>query len=247
MKPHFDDGQITIYHGDVFDVVEALDGFDALITDPPYSSGGQFRGDRQRGTLQKYTGSYGNQPNLPSFTGDTRDQRGFLLWANLWLSAARLKAAPGANLLIFTDWRQLPTVTDAVQCAGWVWSGVGVWDKGNGRPQAGHFRHVVEYVVHGRNGPAGDRQFYPDGVCRAAIGKEKREHITQKPLSVMRWLAEFAPPEGVIFDPFMGSGSTLMAAKMMGRRAIGCDIDKFWCDVAVERLRQNVLPLTDNR
>ena len=102
----------------MFDVIDAVDSFDALITDPPYSSGGMFRGDRQGSTLAKYTGSHGHQPDLPQFTGDTRDQRGFLAWCGLWLGSARMKANQYANCLVFTDWRQLPTLSDAFQVGG---------------------------------------------------------------------------------------------------------------------------------
>lgn len=69
----------------------------------------------------------------------------------------------------------------------------------------------------------------------------KRVHPTQKPLSIFQWCLTFAPDAKTIFDPFAGSGTTLVAAKLEGRRAVGIEISEDYCRIAVERLRQGVL------
>ncbi|MBU1778024.1 MAG: site-specific DNA-methyltransferase, partial [Gammaproteobacteria bacterium] len=75
-----------------------------------------------------------------------------------------------------------------------------------------------------------------------------RLHPTQKPVDLMRWCITLTNPQGVIFDPYMGSGSTLRAAFDMGLSAIGCDVEKHYCVKAVERLAQNTLfTLPNNR
>lgn len=71
---------------------------------------------------------------------------------------------------------------------------------------------------------------------------ETKAHPTQKPLPLMRWCLSQVP-DGVICDPFMGSGTTLRAAKEMGRRAIGIEIEERYCEIAAKRLAQEVLPL----
>ena len=59
----------------------------------------------------------------------------------------------------------------------------------------------------------------------------------------MQWLIPFCPKDGLVLDPFMGSGSTLVAAKNLGRKAVGSDIDEYWCEVAAKRLSQGVMYL----
>lgn len=69
----------------------------------------------------------------------------------------------------------------------------------------------------------------------------KRVHPTQKPLSVIRWCCGFVPDAKSVLDPFMGSGTTLVAAKLLGLRAVGIEINREYCEAAVKRLRQGVL------
>jgi site-specific DNA-methyltransferase (adenine-specific)/modification methylase len=79
----------------------------------------------------------------------------------------------------------------------------------------------------------------------AATNAERIGHPTQKPLAVMLFSLSFFPDADLILDPFMGSGTTLVAAKELGRRAIGIELEREYCDIAIERLRQGVLPLAE--
>ena len=87
---------ITLYQADCLDVLWELErsSIDAVITDPPYSSGGAFRGDRAASTLTKYVRSASHEKRT-EFGGDTRDQRGFLAWSSMWLAAARRSSRKG--------------------------------------------------------------------------------------------------------------------------------------------------------
>jgi site-specific DNA-methyltransferase (adenine-specific) len=242
VTPYYADGAVTIYHGDCFDVLHDLTGIGGIVTDPPYSSGGAFRGDRMASTVTKYVNN-DTAAYRPEFAGDNRDQRSYLAWVSLWMAAALRAANPGAPAVLFTDWRQLPTTTDAIQAAGWVWRGIGVWDKTEGtRPTLGGLRSQAEYVVWGTAGPSN-----PDanpvtlpGVFRHPAVRN-RSHIAEKPVDVLRWLCRIAPPGSTVLDPFMGSGTTLRAAKDLGLRAIGIDVDKRYCEIAAERMAQEVL------
>ena len=76
----------------------------------------------------------------------------------------------------------------------------------------------------------------------AYCGKEGKSHPTQKPLDLIKWCLSFVPEAETILDPFMGSGTTLRAAKDLGRQAIGIEIEEKYCEIAANRLRQSVLP-----
>lgn len=253
MTPYYQDDAVTIYHGEALAVLAGLDTatVDGVIADPPYSSGGMFRGDRQASTGTKYGGFTAVDGGWKAtraggdFTGDSRDQRSYAYWSALWTSEALRVTRPGGVLMSFTDWRQLPTTTDAIQSGGWVWRGVMVWDKGVGRPMKGRPRNHVEFVVWGSSGPMdGDANpVYLSSVYRFAP-PDDREHLTQKPVELLTALSELVVPGGVILDPFMGSGTSLVAAKATSRRAIGIEIEERYCEIAARRCSQEVLGLS---
>ena len=107
----------TLHRGDALTILHTLPtgSVDAVITDPPYNSGGmtttQRTGDTARG---KYV-SGDAQHDLPDFDGDTRDQRGYLAWMSLVLGQCYRLTRESGPLLIFADWRQVPVTSDALQ------------------------------------------------------------------------------------------------------------------------------------
>lgn len=231
-----------VHHGDCRDLLRQLptESVGAIITDPPYSSGGQFRGDRTASTRSKYVQS-GQQVVSADFDGDTRDQRAYTRWSEYWLRAAYHKTVSGGLLAVFADWRQLPTVTDAVQMAGWVWRGVAVWDKTEGtRPMLGRFRAQAEFVVWGTRGPAPLVGATAPGVFRQQPRSDGSDHQTAKPVAVMEWLLSIVPPQAIVLDPFSGGGATGVACARRGQPFLGFEMNAHWCEYANRRL--GVLP-----
>lgn len=216
------------------------DHADAIITDPPYSSGGFVRSDRTASTRTKYVRSDVTH-ELADFDGDNRDQRGFLAWCTLWMTEAGRILKPGSPIGVFTDWRQLPVTTDAIQAGGFVWRGVGVWSKGDAsRPQMGRFRSDAEFLVWGSRGPmrsGEDVGVLPGTWTASPVAHGERVHITQKPVEVMEQVVRIAPPGGLVLDLFAGSGSTGVACLRKGRRFVGVERSEVNFRLAVDRLR----------
>ena len=243
MTPYYSDDAVTIYHGEARAVLPHVGQYDLLLADPPYSSGGAMRSDRTLSTTSKYVNS-DTARFRPEFSGDNRDQRSYLSWCSLWLAEALQATSEGANALLFTDWRQLPTTVDALQCGGWVWRGLATWWKPGIRMQRGGFSQSAEYIVWGTCGKWNrDRDHAPQNVLKVAPVIGDKLHIAEKPMELLQQLIPFAPEGGTVLDPFMGSGTTLVAAKQLGRRAIGIEIEERYCEIAAERLSQGVLDL----
>lgn len=256
--PYYEADGVTIYHGEACAVLAEIPSgaADVLLTDPPYSSGGMFRGDRTRPVDDKYTqpGGGGGTPLIRKsfgvFDGDAKDQRAWMNWVTAWSWSARLICGDNGRAFVFSDWRQLPAVTDALQFGGWTWRGIMAWDKGQDRglPLRGFFRQNVEFIAWGTNSAIDDRSgvtSFPGAVITAPVRSDAdgpKIHPTQKPTALLRHLLSVLPPgTRTVLDPFMGSGSTLRAAKDCGHRAIGIDVDERYCEIAARRIAQGVL------
>lgn len=228
-----------IYNGDALSIIGQLSpaSVDAVITDPPYCSGGTSTASRQADPADKYQKS-GTKKIYPPMLGDAKDQRSWTLWCTLWLSECLRIAKDGAPLMAFTDWRQLPSMSDAVQAAGWTWRSVVVWDKPSARPSLGRFRHQCEYIVFatkGRFAPA-TRQCFP-GVFRHRVNAAQKVHLTSKPVQLIEDLLTITPQGAQILDPFMGGGTTGVAALNTGRGFVGVELSEEYFEIARARLQ----------
>ncbi|MEJ8654826.1 site-specific DNA-methyltransferase [Streptomyces sp. MS1.AVA.3] len=235
----------TLHQGDALSILPTLESpIDAVICDPPYNSGGRTMSSRTTRTArQKYMTSGGRNHgfDLGDFTGENRDQRSYLAWLSLILSQTYRLTRPGGAALVFTDWRQLATTTDALQVAGYTWRGIAVWQKPLARPQPGRLRQDCEFIVWGSNGamdPGDDPVYLPGHFTGSQPRGSDRVHITQKPIEVMRQLVKLVPPEGTVLDPFAGSGTTGAAALMENRSFIGIEQSATYAQVARARLAQ---------
>lgn len=225
-----------LYRGDCLAVIPSLAGpFGAVVTDPPYSSGGQSKGDRSRSTGQKYLNS--GATKYADFLGDTKDQRSYLHWSALWMGLCLERLAEGGLMIVFSDWRQLPVTTDAMQAAGIVWRGIAIWDKtGGARPYKGGFRSQAEFIVWGSKGSlVGER--YSPGLFRVPPLAGGKFHQVGKPLPLMEELVSAC--DGPIFDPFMGSATTGVAALNQGKQFVGIEASEHYYQVAVERMQSS--------
>jgi site-specific DNA-methyltransferase (adenine-specific) len=242
-EPYYSDDSVTLYGGDSLAVLRDLPtaSVDAVITDPPYSSGGMTRGDRMQDVHTKYvrTGSSSHE-HLEAFSGDSRDSFGYWFWCSVWLGECQRVLKPGGVTGLFTDWRQLAATIGGIQSGGAVFRGVVPWFKPSARPVQGRWANACEYVVWGTNGPRpldilGPKAF--PGFFQSNAPRD-RDHITQKPLDVMRDLVKIVPEGGIILDPFMGAATTGVAAVLESRRFIGAEMVTHYQSVAERRIRE---------
>lgn len=238
MTSHFQMAGITLYQGDALAVLPTLDGnsVDAILTDPPYSSGGLTLGARQADPSQKYQAS-GTKRQYPPMLGDAKDQRSWTLWCTFWLGECWRIARDGAPLMVFTDWRQLPALSDAVQAAGWSWRGIVVWEKRGSRPQMGRFRQQCEFIVFATKG-----RFVPQaraclpGFFSYPVIPAQKMRLTSKPVPLAEDLLAVTPSGGTVLDPFMGGGSVGEACIRTGRRYTGIELSQEYHDISRARL-----------
>ena len=146
--------------GDSLSLMECMDNdcYHAVVTDPPYASGGLTTAERKASPARKYLSS----SRYLSFDNDTRDQSTHFLWSVMWMQEAIRITRHGGWLMVFSDWRQLPLTSDALQVAGWTWRAVVTWDKTEAcRPHQGMFRNQSEFILIATRGSIGKEQDRP--------------------------------------------------------------------------------------
>ena len=237
---------IALYQGDCLELMKDIPvgSVDMVLADPPYSSGGLFAGDRKAGIRTKYCDDdYKGAARFQNFSGDNMDQRSFTEFMRTVLAKVRKKAKPESVCAVFVDWRNLPALTDALQMAGWIWRGICVWNKGNSRNIPGRFRQDCEFIVWGTNGPKSvdwtpGFSAYPGLYTEKSVSTKKKHHQTEKPVELLEKLLAICPDSGIVLDPFMGSGSTGVAAVNTGRSFIGMELDYGYFETAKRRIEE---------
>jgi site-specific DNA-methyltransferase (adenine-specific) len=239
VTPYYTDDSVVIYHGDALDVIADLEGgVDAVITDPPYASGTRLEASKSSSGAMLRAGRFADRP----IDLDQMTTTGFV-----WLLRAVARGVysilpDGGSFLSFIDWRQWPNLVGALETANLRVQGMVVWDKGHFGMGNG-FRSQHELVCHASKGVPTIHDKGVGNVLRFPR-QEPTDHPSPKPVGLMRVLMEtVAPDGGLVLDPFMGSGTTLMAAKAIGRRAIGIEIEERYCEIAARRCAQEVLGL----
>ena len=139
--------------------------------------------------------------------------------------------------MVFTDWRQLPALSDAVQAAGWKWLGIVPWDKRSARPQIGKFRQQCEDVLFAVKGRfvAHTRACLP-GVYTYPVISAQKVHLTSKPVALIEDLLAITSPQSSVLDPFMGGGSVGEACIKTGRSYVGMELSREYYAISRNRL-----------
>ena len=221
MRPYYQDDNVQLYHGDCLELADLWTVADVLVTDPPYGmayAGFGGRAGEPRRSLQAHSiagdGSVAARDAALDTWGQSRPALVFGRWSIARPSGVRQ---------------------------------VLIWDKSDGGPGMGALDlpwgpsfeevYVIGKGYRGERGGAVIRQ-----QTLMSGDSSRPDHPTPKPVPLMEALIAKCPP-GVIADPFAGSGSTLVAAKALGRKAIGIELEERYCEIAARRLAQDVLPL----
>ena len=212
MKPYYDHDDITIYHGDCREILPTLEPVDLVWTDPPYG-------------IEYVSGHYKHGNPFSPIVGDDKFPADI---------AMQLIVLARAGAIIFgTEVALAPLQPDS-----WL-----IWSKNN--HTAGDLEHTYARQHEIAGFWAGQNHHFANGrpttiLQVPRVGPSSLVHPTEKPIALLKQLILHHECQ-TILDPFMGSGTTLRAAKDLGRKAIGIEIEEQYCEIAANRMAQGVL------
>jgi site-specific DNA-methyltransferase (adenine-specific) len=226
-----------IHQGDAIDFLSTIpvNTVDAVVTDPPYCSGSVSETSR---TASKGQGLRSETVDrLGWFVGDNMGTAGLVFLLRTLAFEARRFVKPTGHFLCFCDWRMLPNLAPAIESAGWRYQNMIVWDKGHMGLGVG-FRAQHELILHFTAGaPEYHDKSTGNVITCKRIHHSVRQHQTQKPEDLLQSLIRVVCQKGgLVFDPFMGSGSVGVAALRNDCRFLGIEQQENHFDTARRRL-----------
>jgi len=220
VKPYYQDDAVVIYHGDCREILPELGPVDLVLTDPPYGIDVCTRGGLKARGYRPY--DRGCKSHVwPAVIGDKEPFQPdlFLQFENIVLWGANHYASrlPDSSCWFVWDKKtERGAASDITDCEL-------AWTRGLTFKTVRIFRHM--WAGFQRDSEVGHEHLHP----------------TQKPIALMTWCLNFFPRVKSVVDPFCGVGPTLRAAKDLGRKAIGIEIEEKYCEIAAKRMSQEVL------
>lgn len=230
MRPYYEADGITIYHGDCLDVLPTLrsSSVAAVVTDPPYVIGAVSAG------------------NMASKSGGWGDIMNSALWFTAWYREVDRVLHSTGCFWTFLNWRTMPVVMRAASDARLPITSMAVWDKewiGPGGEQGLRPAYEMFALLAQPEFAIPDRGV--NDVWREKWASHKPHgHPAEKPEKLVRRILTVSATEGLVVDPFMGSGTTAEAAHALGLPFVGIEAEESWCEIAANRLAQGVLDLS---
>lgn len=221
-------GDATLYMGDCREILPTITGVDCVCTDPPYrvTSGGF-------GALE---GGFGG------WIKDSYDNKGAIVECDIewkdWLSLIGPCLVSDAQVYIFSNDRNLQIARESAEAAGLVFHRLLVWDKRAALPNR-WYQQTCEFVLFMRKGKAFQIADPSSKALQSIFQRDESEHPTEKPVPLCRlYIENSTKRSGLVMDPFLGSGTTGVAAIEAGRRFVGIELTQKWFDVACRRIER---------
>lgn len=227
MKPYYDHGGVRIFHGDCREVLRSIEAVDLILTDPPYGvsyeTAWRSRNDKLRTPVANDSDLSVVAEAWPIALEKLADDRHWYAFASPRRIGEAEKIFAGAKHLLAWDKGDRGTVGDLEAGFGEAWEAIFYGMKGRRPLRGSRPRTVLRHDWSSTMDPV---------------------HPTVKPVVMLRRMINWSTDAGeLVLDPFMGSGTTLRAAKDTGRRAIGIEVEERYCEIAAKRMSQEVLPL----
>ena len=217
MKPYFQDEDVTIYHGDCRELLDDMPKVDLVLTDPPYGIGINHGWAASKTRRHHPEWAQARSRDYGSNDWDVPiEQSAF----DCLVRFAPKTIIWGGNFYV------------TPRASGWL-----VWDKHT----TGDF---ADCELAFTTLPIAVRRFSYlwNGYRQEGGIRHIRQHLTEKPIPLMRWCIGLAKDVSSVIDPYMGSGTSLRAAKDLGIKAIGIEIEERYCEIAAKRMAQQALP-----
>jgi DNA modification methylase len=233
VTPYYERGGVRVYLGDSLEMLNSLpvEPVAAFVTDPPYSSGNLPESMKQKAPPRLRGWQWADKVMVT----DQLSTLGFVWLVRALCLEARERLMSGGSVLVFIDWRNWGNLAGAVESSGFRVNNMVVWDKtsfgmGNG------FRNQHELILWASKGTPRVAAHDVPNVIRCP--REDNElHQSPKPVPLMTDLLRVvAKPGELVIDPFCGSGSTLIAARNLGLRAIGLEVEERYAEITAKRL-----------
>jgi len=226
MKPYYTDKFCTIYHGDCREIVYRIgeEQVDGVVTDPPY--------------MDYLSGYFEGRPNPHKAIVELPPVE--------YMRVLYIACRPKTAMVCWCRWDSFDKISRAAADVGWKVRNQIVWAKpnhtaGDLEGNLGNQHECAIFATKGRWLRHGKREV---NLWQESnyFSKGYRPHPNAKPEPLMSRSVRLVCAEGAtVLDPFMGSGATLVAAKEQGRKSIGIEIEEKYCEIAANRLGQEVL------
>ena len=253
MKPYYEHAGITIYHGDCMEIIPTLRGIGSVITSPPYNLGGEpwphlgnwKQGDSAGGKSKWRNGSDAASGIRYATHDDAMPWDGYVEWQQEFLRAT-WHILPGDGAIFYNHkprviggklWTPMELLPPAV-----ILRQIIIWARPGGMNfNATAFVPTHEWIMVLARDLFRLRDRSVSGMGDVwQMAPAKSSHPAPFPIQLPSRVIQAIKAE-TILDPFMGHGTTLEAAKLHGRRAIGIEKSEEYCEIAAEKLRQEVL------